>query len=182
MSSQSNDISQEVSNYMKKCGIPNKLHSQMLFNICNIVFENKDSKKIKSKSLFSSVNILKTDAWEHALRIIFTFLKENHMDLTLATMKTEHKQFQDEEINSLSMDDDIGESADQILQDLINSSSKKDFHDLVLSFLSELPLKNSIDHAKELYPDINSSESLEQDNSNNVSDDSGLNFSSFHDD
>lgn len=169
------DISKKTSEYMKQSGIPNKLHSQMLFNICDAI--NQNNKKIqnnKIKPLLSSVNILNSDAWDHALIIVLSFLKENLMDLTLDTMKTECKSLQNT-IDSFKLD--INENIDSILNDLIISSKSKkpNFQSLVQSFLSDLPLKNSTDRSKELYPDIVSSESMGLDNSNIISDDS------FHD-
>ena len=173
------NISKKASEYMEQCGIPHKLHSKMLYNICDIVNKNKDLKKAKFRSLFSSVNILSNDIWNHALAIVLTFLKENLMDLTLDTMKIEYEQLQSI-IDSLKIDE--YENSDQLLARLLEyAGSQRNFQDLLQSFLGELPLKNTIDLSKELYPDIVSSESLGPDISNINSDDNSLNNESFHD-
>ena len=169
------DISKKASAYMTKCGVPNKLHSQMIFKVCDIIYKNKDSTEANFKPLLSSVNILNNSVWASALKIIFTYLKENHLDLTLSTIKIEEPQIQDK---TLEKNENVYEKIDDLIK---KSNSKKDFNELVQSFLSTQPLKCPIDITQELYPDVISSESLGQDLSNFVSDNS-LNIDSFHDD
>lgn len=171
--SSKDDTSTKTSAYMKKCGVPDKLHSRMIYYLCDNIYQNKDSTEINYKPLLSSVNILNNAIWADALKIVFEYLNENHMDHTLSTIKIEYPQFQEEKITT-------NESIYERINDLIQKgSTEKNFHVLVQSFLSDLPLKNTTKSTQLLYPDITSSESLGLDISN-ISEDNSLNIDSFH--
>ncbi|OHT01715.1 hypothetical protein TRFO_31377 [Tritrichomonas foetus] len=167
MSEDKETIANQAAEYMKQCGIPNQLHAQLLSEICNLVLIENE-KNGAFKSLVPNVRLLDDEIWDRALAIVSMFLRDNYMAKTCETIKME--------AGPLPEIDDTDETADQCLDELMQDSEYGlKFRERVNRFIKDIDpisfsnpnVKQNIT-AKDVYPDIISSDYSEREQSISV--------------
>ena len=151
-------IAEKAAEYMKKCGVPNNLHSRLLCEICELIYQDENVENTHFKPLLSNVHFVEEESWDPAIEIVMKFLQDNHMDNTYQAFKIEYSYdytFQD------TLSDD--KPADEVMSKLISENKNQPFRKRVEMFLRDLKIedngirKNPVNF-KDIVQDISSSD------------------------